>query len=367
MIIKLILLLPLLIPSFIYTQEKDSIYYSLLYKDCCSEKIKTIGTIYTDWYVTNEEDFIFRPQKNRVLLIQGQNYFLNNEWSGIVKRPISLQSSINIDTLNSSCLKSKSIDGYFSWNPIHMNCEDTLNGKYIEYHDNGNISSRGNFINGKIKDTLVHFYANNKTKSVTLVDNSHIIYKTYHLNGQVSHIYDSQKKNKISYFENGNVRSKSSNSKLKYYKKYTNKQLWFKIKKSKQISYYRSGNIEQKLTRKTLSFIDKFKSNNKKKTFRYKFNNYDSLGVLIKKTEFYSDKQLRLYSLDLYRLVDNFSYCSYYQNGEIVVTFISEMYRGEHGESPIKYTMYKYKNGKIECIRDLLPYEFKEVKLQYEK
>ena len=252
---ELTIIIFILFSYWSFGQQTDSVQYSLLFKDCCSHEIKTYGEIYTDWFVTDALGKKYIPKKNIVDLEKGKDYYLNNEGYGILNQSIHLKDSIKIDTILNSCIQYVNPIFFFTWNLIHLNCDDTLNGVYIEYYPNGIIRRKGNFNNGRIKDTMNTYFSNGTLKSSTLFIKNDTIYKTFYPNGKISHLYNSSKRNTISFFTNGGVKSKRSNSKMKEFNRYSNDQLWYKIKNSKQISYYRNGNMDQKLKRKPLFLL----------------------------------------------------------------------------------------------------------------
>lgn len=349
-----------------FGQEVDTVQYSLLFKDCCSNNIKTRGTIFTDWFITDSIGTIFIPENNVVHLKKSNEYYLNNEGYGILNQPFNLNDSIKIDTIINSCINSVYPNNFFTWNPIHLNCEDTINGGYLEYYPDGALRINGNFENGRIKDSMITYYSNGRVKSLILFIHNDTIYKTFHPNGQISHLYSSSKRNTISYFEDGSVKSKRSNSYKREFNRYSRDQLWYKMKDSKQISYYRNGKINQKLKRKPLYFIDRFKSDEKKRTLNYFWTVYDTTGIKAKEVNFYSESKLRLYSGDFYRAAKKYSYISYFENEKTIVSFSCEYYNEENISIPVKYVMWVYNNGNFKYAIDLLPAAYEEIVKEYE-
>lgn len=295
-----------------FTQETNTIKYSLVFKDCCSDEIKTYGTIYTDWYIIDNDGSIYTPENNIVYLAKNKQYFLNNEGFGILSQVISITDSIKIDTISSSCVKCIYPNNVFTWNPIQLYCNDTINGIYREHYPNGRIHKIGNFINGRIKDSLNIYYSDGTMKSSTLFIHNDTVYKTFYPNGQISYLYNSRKKNTISFFENGSIKSKKSNSNKKEFNRYSPDNNRFKIKNFKQISYYQNGKINQKLKVKPLFFIDRFRSDDKKRTVQYVWTVYDTIGNRAKELIFYSESILRLYTIDFYNATKKYSNISYF-------------------------------------------------------
>jgi antitoxin component YwqK of YwqJK toxin-antitoxin module len=364
---KIILILAIIsMPCWTFGQQSDSVSYSLVFKDCCTGKIKYFRTTYPDWHITDSSGALYEPHNNIVKLEKGKKYFLHNEGYGLLNLPIRTLNESNIDTVITSCLKVEYPSDLFTWYTIHLNCEDTLNDFYTEYYNNGTIRLMGNFINGRIKDSLQYFYSNGQLKSLKTFYDSDTIYKTYHPNGQLSYVFNSGKNNTISYFKDGNVKSKKSNSGLKYFNRYTKNQLWFKIKKHRQVAYYRDGHIKFKLKRKPLFFIDRFRPNDKKRSFIYKWISYDTTGTKAKEVTFHSQKELQIYTLELNRASEDFTSLTYYDNGKPAVDFFMETYRGESGYFPVKYSMTFYEEGEFQYFKDLLPSEFKTMRAKYE-
>ena len=362
----ILILLITIISCWTLSQQSDSISYSLVFKDCCTGKIKTFGTNYLDWFVTDDSQTMYKPQNNVVRLEKGKKYFLQNKGYGALNLPISTGDTFNIDTVITSCLETKDPSVFFTWNSIYLECEDTLNGFYSEYYNNGSIRLKGNFNNGRIKDSLLYFYSNGQLKSLKTFFNSDTIYKTYHPNGQLSYIFNSGKRNTISYFKDGSVKSKSSNSKIKSFNRYTKDQLWYKIKERKQVAYYKDGHLKYKLKREPLFFIDRLRPRKKNRNYLYKWVSYDTTGTKAKEITFYSPKTIRLYSLELNRSLDDFSRLTYYENGKKTVSFFAEIFTNENHSYPIKYSLSYYENGHFKYFKDLLPHEFKTFVSKYE-
>lgn len=349
-----------------FGQEVDTVQYSLLFKDCCSNSIKTHGTIYSDWSVNHPNGTIYKPKNNIVHLVKSEKYFLTNKSYGILNQPINLTDSITTDTIIGRCIRSINPTNFFTWNLIYLNCNDTISGNYSEYYSNGKILLNGSFENGRIKDSMVTYYSNGQVKSSIMFTRGDTIYKTFYPNGQISHLYNSSKRNTISYFKDGSVKSKRSNSYKKEFSRYSPKQLWYKIKDSRQISYYRNGKIKQKLKRKPLFFIGRFKPNNKKRILEYVWTIYDTTGTKVKEINFYSKNTLYLFSVFFYDSAKKFNNVSYFENGKRSVSFFCEYYNEKDISIPVKYTMLVYKNGDFKYTKDLLPNKYKEIINEYE-
>lgn len=367
--VQIMLLLVLSTPLTLKGQNnaQDLVYYSLVFQDCCSEDIKSFGAIYTDWYIKDINDSISYPENNQVELKSNENYFLFNEGFGIINEVINTNSRNKIDTIKTTCIKVVYPDEYFTWTPLHLKCNDTINGQYIEYHYNGKLSLKGNFNNGLVHDTLKRFYSNTKIMSLDIVTDSRVIHTTFHTNGKPSYHYDSKKEYTISYFKDGTVKSKRSNSGVKSFNKYSKDQIWYKIKRNKQVFYYENGKLDQKLTRKPLSFLDRFRPNKKNKTFIYKFEKYDTTGTIVKKVMFYDKSFQLLNTAKLYRALNNFSSLTYYVDGDKKVSFWSVNYNGDRGSYPVMYRFYEYENNKFSNDRDLFKDEFTEIQTKYEE
>lgn len=356
----------LTLSNWTFNQNSDTVSYSLVFKDCCNEKIKTYGTIYLDWYVVDDLNIKYVPQNNTVRLEKEKQYFLYNEGYGILNRPISLDDTFNVDTIITSCLKIVYPNEFYTFNPIYLSCEDTLNGHYHEYYDNGSIRLKGYFINGRIKDSLLYFYSNGQLKSMSTIVNSDSIYKSYYPNGQISHVFNWTKRSTTDYFEDGSVKGKNSYSKMKSFKRYSKDQLWYRIRKRKQVAFYRNGHLKYKLKRKPLFFIDRVIPWKKSRNFIYKWIAFDTTGTKAKEIIYYSPESVRLYSTELHQALNNFSHLTYYKNGKKIVSFFAQIYNGEHYSLPVMYFMTYYENGSYKYSRDLLPLEFETIVSKYE-
>ena len=52
------------------------------------------------------------------------------------------------------------VTGAFDTPPVYVKCDIEINGYQEDYYDNGVLKMRGNFKNGRAKDSLVTFYPN---------------------------------------------------------------------------------------------------------------------------------------------------------------------------------------------------------------
>lgn len=344
-------------------QNQDSVHYSLVFEDCCTAKILS-APLYTNWYIIDSNENKILPIGNKVTLGKDEIYYLVNDLFGISPTQLQLNKLKNIDTFKSSCLKKKSYQEPFSWQPTMMKCEDDLNGIYTEYYFNGKIRVKGNYLDGKVKDTVSHYYSNGKLKSRTTVFKDLVSTKDYYPNASIKFDYNSNKKFRKSYFEDGRVMSKTSNKGLKSFHKYENGELRSKSNHRKQVYFYKNGEKEQSLKVKPVFFKDRLRVEKIDILRSHTWIKYDSTGQPKKEVNFYTNYHCSLYSVLLYNSAKQFNYLTYYyENLEVLI--IPMYFYGLDETYILYYNVKEYDSGKF--VRSYDVTEFKEVQRYLEK
>ncbi len=347
-------------------QTLDSVNYSIFFNDCCSNKTP-IGTFYSKWFVQDENENKYFPKNNWVKLDNAKSYFLVSTFMYNVPIKININNQTTIDTFQTSCLQYKYPDNLFTWMPIHLVCSDTINGNYSEYYFNGKLRLKGNFLHGKIVDSLNTYFLSGNLQSTAAVDGKHVSYKTFFQDRKLEYIYDSKLKHKIQYTIEGKIRSKYSNKNGNSFYKYDRGNLRSKKKGNKEFIWYSNGKLQESLTRKPLYLLQRLKFHKKNITYNYCWTKYDSLGLKTKEIMFYSKDNCSLNSNHLYGNADEFSLVTYYSLGKKKIVISPIYYHAEDENIPVLYYLFEYENGKYKSSKDLLPGDYEKLMLDYEK
>jgi antitoxin component YwqK of YwqJK toxin-antitoxin module len=145
---------------------------------------------------------------------------------------------------------------------FYYNCDSLANGYLEDYYSNGNIKIRGNFVNGKEKDSLVTFYQNGITKTRYLLFSkrrvryyfdsaSHLIsidqYTHFH---EWSIVYRGPTYNhRKEYFPNGDIKSNQfliDDEPYRIKEFYENGNVKIKQTKKSRTEYSENGNVKTK-------------------------------------------------------------------------------------------------------------------------
>lgn len=133
---------------------------------------------------------------------------------------------------------------------IYKDCGKICEGYVEDFYENGNLRIRGNFSNGKPKDSLVKFYHNGKVQEKTIIKDKEKTIFTYDSIGNLIIRSRSSKHDRDSkftmYYPNGRIRYDRSNSnnivkKDTYYPDGTRK---VKQRKKYKVEYYKNGSIK---------------------------------------------------------------------------------------------------------------------------
>lgn len=136
---------------------------------------------------------------------------------------------------------------------IYKNCGEICEGYVEDLYENGNVRIRGNFINGKPKDSLVEFYHNGKVKDRSIYKNGYTQFY-YDSIGNLEHKYWSNSRYLrkashsifVDYYPNGVIKFNASDKKrlVKIDCFYPDATQSVKQRKRYRIEYYENGNIK---------------------------------------------------------------------------------------------------------------------------
>lgn len=162
-------------------------------------------------------------------------------------------------------------------------CQDSCQGKQIEWYKKGIKKLEGTFKDGQPTDTLKEYFPNGKPRRISykykrkrgrgIFRSNHYLLKEYYSNGHQQLVIDSPKNIYIEYYENGNLKLNKSNKFYKEFYENGNLKFDYTIKKASlfrfklfihasRMQYDTLGNKEKEIV-----FVDFVKS---KKSF-YEF------------------------------------------------------------------------------------------------
>lgn len=231
-------------------------------------------------------------------------------------------NSVNRDTI---LLKRLELTIYVS-NPPRSNyfdCGNLANGKIIDLYANGKIRTKGIFKDGQPIDTLFEYHRNGKLSELFIPKKK---WKriTYFDNGQIQSIYDTKKRFKKEYFQNGQLKKEE-----KWNKRYISKTIEYdengnvsKIEnKKEQKKFNQHGILIEKIQRKEILVFDRIFAKNAydrhNKFYEYKWEIFDEKGTIKRNITFDSHGFSMSPYPDSINQIDDYSFnkISFYENG----------------------------------------------------
>ena len=203
------------------------------------------------YYLTDDKDSIYNNESGTVLLPKTGKYIIHN-WS----EPDTDFPPINIKEEGLfiyTHYEPKIVMRSYGMHPryVYEICGKAIDGFQEDFYSNGNLRIRGNFINGKPKDSLVTFYFNGVTKRrLTYLPKEVFIEEYDSLSSLTKVSHNSNKSYYLTdyktteYYPNGQVRLKESNiNKLVRLEEfYPNAKVKVVQTKKRRIEYYENGN-----------------------------------------------------------------------------------------------------------------------------
>ncbi|MEN9999852.1 MAG: hypothetical protein RI922_2842 [Bacteroidota bacterium] len=353
---------------FSFGQKNDTIRYSALFIDCCSNDI---GNFYqkTDWYVIDEKGERYNPKNDTVSLPVNGNYSIISFAYQSEPIKLNLTSDIHVDTFKTSCLNSYLPELFYSKNSTFVSCSNFTDSIYTEYHTNGNLRWKGNFSNGMVVNCLENYYFTGELKSKLLIDENSVLYYEFYSTGQLKTEINTKKKYRKYYYPNGEVSMKMTNfGKLKFFTYFENGNIKVKQSNRKEIIYSEQGTVSQELSRKSLFINDRMKSADSSISYTNTWIKYDSIGNKVKELEFISKNHYSIVTGTIYKIRKNeYKYIEYYKNGEKAIAIYLDFYTDEKGEYIMSYYLSEYENGKFKTFKELPVDEYELLIQEYEK
>lgn len=243
---------------------------------------------------------------------------------------------------------------------------------------------KGNFVDGKIKDTLTYFYHSGKVKSREIINRNKTNFYEYYTNGQLKKKYrfnkyrkryyylyeydengfceveiNYQKKYAYHFYDDGKTILKESNPYRKFSRYlFINDTIDFKQSKNLEISYYSNGIVKQKVKNTPTFWFDRFKINKRNIYYDQDWTKYDSLGRIQSVTKMMNKSWLpTMYRGDIFKLeMKDFRSVSYYKNDKEVLTVYPIVYKDKGSTKLMYYNSLYFKNDRWTYI-DLFPEE----------
>jgi antitoxin component YwqK of YwqJK toxin-antitoxin module len=239
----------------------QGIKFQLYLTKACST-VEKLDTTYYLYKVPGNMDTAFIPKAGITYLPSKGRYMIGFDNGPILDSPFI---EINDTSLVIFRLKENKIalyEGGLDSPPVYESCGILLNGYGEDFYPNGNVRIRGNFKNGRPKDSLVTFYQNGKVKKRTI----HLLKETFitefdslsHLaktsayekgNYQKNGFYN-QKFKITEFFNNGRIKLNEAHfGRLVLIKElYPSGQLKIMQTRKKRVEYYDNGTISSSYT-----------------------------------------------------------------------------------------------------------------------
>ncbi len=232
-------------------------------------------------------------------------------------------NKVNRDTI---FLKRLELGIYIS-NPPHseyFDCGNLANGKIVDFFANGNIRTKGTFKKGQPIDTLFEYHRNGKLSKL-FIPRKKWKKVTYFENGQLKSVYDTKKRFEKEYYQNGQLKKEEFWNR-KYILKSTefdlNGNVIKTINKREQKKFNKSGIVIEKIHRKEILVFDrlfaKHRYDRKNKFYEYQWETFDHHnGELRRKIIFNSYDYLMSPFPDSLKQIKEFSFekILFYKNG----------------------------------------------------
>lgn len=205
----------------------------------------------------------------------------------------------------------------------YFDCDNLANGIIEDYFYNGDLRLNGKFLNGQPIDTLRKYYRNGKIKELYIPQKNKKQHITYFENGNIKADYNFKKKYKKEYYVSGEIKKtenwnrKFNTEKIEYY---LNGQKKIEENNTKQTEYFLNGNLKSQCTRKEVSKLKRIFSKYKNRWYEYQCYKFDSLGNKIAFIKFYGNNfsNWNIYPENLTEIkASQFSTIIIYENGKI--------------------------------------------------
>jgi len=240
--------------------------------------------------------------------------------------PITVEITSNKTNRDTIFLKKLDLAIYVS-NPPHseyFDCGKLANGKIVDFYSNGNLRTKGIFKNGQPIDTLFDYHRNSKLSEL-FIPRKKWKKITYFDNGQLKSIYDTKKRFEKEYYRNGQLKKEEfwNRKYISNSTEYDENGKVVKIKnKKEQKKFNKRGIVIEKIRRKEILVFDrifaktKYERNNK--FYEYKWDTFDKNGTIKRRIIFNSNGFLTSPFPDSLQQIDKYLFekIVHYENGK---------------------------------------------------
>jgi antitoxin component YwqK of YwqJK toxin-antitoxin module len=239
--------------------------------------------------------------------------------------PIAVEITSNKTNRDTIFLKNLDLDIYVS-NPPHseyFDCGKLANGEVLDFYSNGNLRTKGTFKEGQPIDTLFEYHRNSKLSELFIPSKK---WKriTYFDNGNLKSVYDTKKRLEKEYYQNGQLKKEEFWNKrhIKSTEFDKNGNVIKTVSKKEQKKFNKNGIVTEKITRKEILVFDRIFAKNKydrnNKFYEYKWDTFDENGTIKRKVIFNSNGFLMSAFPDSLKQIDKFLFekVLFYKNGE---------------------------------------------------
>lgn len=239
--------------------------------------------------------------------------------------PITIEIASNKINRDTVFLKRLELAIYIS-NPPHseyLDCGKLANGKVLDFYSNGNVRTKGTFKKGQPIDTLFEYHRNSNLSELFIPRRK---WKriTYFENGKLKSVYDTKKRFEKEYFENGQLKKEEY-----WNKKYVSKSIEYNesgkvtktANKKEQKKFNDKGVVIEKIRRKEILVFERIftreKYHRKNKFYEYQVETFNDVGELKRKIIFNSYGFLMSPFPDSLKQIKDFSFekILFYKNG----------------------------------------------------
>lgn len=220
-----------------------------------------------------------------------------------------------------------------------INCEGVLNGVHEDVYDNGRLRMRGNFVNGRPKDSLLLFYENGNPQKSIYYLHKHNYIQEYDSTGNLFKVSRNGNQHLVvndyettTFYSNGSIRSIEKRKKgyLLLTEYYPDKTIKTALSKKKRIEYHKNGRPEAIYTWKEKLQGTAYASRTKYEIKKTSFNTEGQRTEEIKYHSFQGNKnQPEL----LYRPSDLVIYWKKYASTQEETLLYKNVYRNEITET----------------------------------